>query len=73
MRIPLLLLLLQPITPAIAGGRHVTATVYDSWYHGRQTACGGTYRHWGVSAAHPWLSCGTRVRVSHQGLSLIHI
>ena len=67
MRIPLLLLLLQPITPAIAGGRHVTATVYDGWYHGRQTACGHTYQHWGVSAAHPWLPCGTRVRVSHQG------
>lgn len=51
-------------------GRPVTATVYDSWYHGRTTACGQTYQHWGVSAAHPWLPCGTPVRVSHQGRAL---
>ena len=50
-----------------AHARSVTATVYDGWYHGRQTACGGTYRHWDVSAAHPWLPCGTPVRVSHRG------
>jgi rare lipoprotein A (peptidoglycan hydrolase) len=52
-------------TPAHA--RTVTATVYDSWYHGRVAYCGQTYQHWGVSAAHPWLPCGTRVRVSHRG------
>jgi len=54
--------------PALAHhDRPVTATVYDGWYHGRVTACGQTYQHWGVSAAHPWIACGTRVRVSHQG------
>ena len=46
-------------------GRPVTATVYDSWYADRPTYCGGAYRHWGVSAAHPWLPCGTRVTVRH--------
>ncbi len=58
--------------PSLAhhSGRHVTATVYDPWYHGRTTACGQTYQHWGVSAAHPWLPCGTNVRVSHQGRSI---
>ncbi|MEN9489736.1 MAG: Lytic transglycosylase, partial [Pseudomonadota bacterium] len=67
-RIFLLIALLHQLTPpADAGGRAVTATVYDGWFHGRTTYCGGTYRHWGVSAAHPWLPCGTRVRVSHQG------
>jgi rare lipoprotein A len=50
-----------------AQARSVTATVYDGWYHGRTTYCGGTYRHWDVSAAHPWLPCGTPVRVSHRG------
>ena len=55
---------------APAQARHVTATVYDSWYAGRTTYCGQTYEHWGVSAAHPWLPCGTRVRVSHRGRSL---
>jgi rare lipoprotein A len=52
-------------------GRSVTATVYDGWYHGRTTACGQTYQHWGVSAAHPWLECGTKVRVSRKGRTLV--
>ena len=63
------LLLAAPVQ-AHHAGRHVTATVYDGWYHGRQTACGTTYQHWGVSAAHPWLPCGTPVRISHQGRTL---
>lgn len=50
-----------------AQARSVTATVYDGWFHGRTTYCGGTYQHWGISAAHPWLPCGTPVRVSHRG------
>lgn len=54
-----------------SGGRYVTATVYDSWYHGRTAACGQVYQHWGISAAHPWLPCGTRVTVSHRGRSLV--
>ena len=58
--------------PAFAhhSGRHVTATVYASEFHGRTTYCGQTYQHWGVSAAHPWLPCGTRVNVSHRGRQL---
>jgi rare lipoprotein A len=56
------ILLLSP-----AQARQVTATVYDGWYHGRTTYCGGAYRHWDVSAAHPWLPCGTRVTVQHRG------
>lgn len=55
---------------APAQARHVTATVYHEWYHGRTTYCGQTFQFWGVSAAHPWLPCGTRVRVSHRGRSL---
>ena len=50
--------------------RPVTATVYDGWFHGRVAYCGQTYQHWGISAAHPWLPCGTRVRVTHRGRSL---
>jgi rare lipoprotein A len=50
--------------------RTVTATVYDGWYHGRVAYCGSIYQHWGVSASHPWLPCGTRVRVTHRGRSL---
>ena len=62
-----LALLLLPLPVA---ARPVTATVYDGWYHGHTTACGGTYQHWGVSAAHPWLPCGTPVSVSHKGRQL---
>lgn len=66
--LPMLALLLQPAAQAY--GRPVTATVYDPWYSGRITYCGQTYQHWGVSAAHPWLECGTLVTVSHQGRRL---
>ena len=58
------------LLPLPAAARPVTATVYDGWYHGRTTACGGTYQHWGISAAHPWLPCGTPVQVSHHGKRL---
>ena len=65
------LLLLLAMLAAPAQARTVTATVYDPWYNGRPDYCGGTYRHWDVSAAHPWIPCGTRVRVTHQGRSLV--
>ena len=52
--------------PAVQA-RPVTATVYDQWYSGRTTYCGQTYQHWEVSAAHPWLPCGTKVTVNHKG------
>ena len=59
------------IQPAAANARPVTATVYAADFHGRPDACGGTYSDYRVSAAHPWLPCGTRVRVSHAGRSLV--
>lgn len=63
--------ILQQLTPQAHGhGRPVTGSVYDSWYDGRITACGNTYRHWGISAAHPWLPCGTRVRVTRGSRTL---
>jgi rare lipoprotein A len=65
------LLLLLAMLTAPAQARTVTATVYDGWYNGRADACGGTYRHWGVSAAHPWIRCGTLVTVTHRGRSLV--
>lgn len=52
-------------------GRQVTATVYASWYDGRLTACGQTFRWWGVSAAHPWLPCGTWLTVRRGQRSLV--
>ncbi len=52
-------------------GRSVTATTYHEWYHGRTTYCGQTYQHWDLSAAHPWLECGTKVRVTHGSRTLV--
>lgn len=66
------LLLLFPfvfVSPLQA--RVVTATVYDEWYHNRVTYCGQTYQHWGISAAHPWLPCNTKVTVTYNGRSLV--
>ena len=60
-----LLLLSMP-----ASARPVTATVYHPDFHSRTTYCGQTYQHWGISAAHPWLPCGTPVSVSHKGRTL---
>jgi len=65
------LLLLLAMLTAPAHARTVTATVYDGLYNGRADACGGTYRHWDLSAAHPWLPCNTRVRVTHGNRSLV--
>ena len=65
-------LLLLAMLAAPAQARTVTATVYDPWYNGQPDYCTGrAYQHWGISAAHPWLPCGTKVRVTHQGRSLV--
>ena len=59
--------ILQHLASMPVEARPVTATVYSDWYHGRVEYCGGIYQHWGISAAHPWLPCGTRVTVRHRG------
>ena len=51
--------------------RPVIATVYHSYYDGKPDYCGGIYRDNKVSAAHPWLPCGTRVNVQYKGRSLV--
>ncbi len=60
-------LLLQGPALAHHTGRPVTATVYHQEFNGEVAYCGSVYRHWGISAAHPWLPCGTIVRVAHGG------
>jgi len=66
------LLLLLALLAAPVQARTVTATVYDPWYAGRPDYCTGRpFQFWGISAAHPWLPCGTRVRVTHKGRSLV--
>jgi rare lipoprotein A len=62
--------LIAVLASSAVQARPVTATVYDGWYHGRTTYCGQTYQHWGISAAHPWLPCGTLVQVRRGNRSL---
>ena len=65
-------LLLLAMLAAPAQARTVTATVYDPWYAGRPDYCTGRpFQFWGISAAHAWLPCGTRVRVTHGNRSLM--
>lgn len=66
-----LLLWLACCLNAPAHARQVTATVYHPSFHGGVTYCGQTYQHWGISAAHPWLPCGTKLRLTHRGRSLV--
>jgi rare lipoprotein A (peptidoglycan hydrolase) len=66
----LLLLLAMLATPAQA--RTVTATVYHPDFNGQPDYCTGKpFRYWGISAAHPWIRCGTLVTVTHRGRSLV--
>jgi len=66
------LLLLLAMLAAPAQARTVTASVYHPDFSGQPDYCTGrAYQHWGISAAHPWLPCGTRVTVTHKGRSLV--
>jgi rare lipoprotein A len=56
---------------AHAAPERTIASVYASHYHGGRTACGQRYDHWGISAAHAWLPCGTRVTIRHAGKTLV--
>ena len=65
-------LLLLAMLAAPAQARTVTATVYHPDFNGQPDYCTGKpYRHWGLSAAHASIKCGTLVRVPHAGRSLV--
>jgi rare lipoprotein A len=66
-----LLALIALLTTSPANAETLTATVYHPWYAGRQDACNGRYDHWGVSVAHPTLPCGTKLRISRNGHSIV--
>ena len=66
------LFLMLAMLAAPAHSRPVTATVYHPDFNGQPEYCTGrAYQHWGISAAHPWLRCGTKVTVTHRGRSLV--
>ena len=66
------MVVLGSMLPSEVKARTVTASVYSDWYAGRPVYCTGRpYRHWGISAAHPYIRCGTLVTVTHKGRSLV--
>ncbi len=59
----------------VKGTRHSIegwATWYGPGFHGNTTACGEVFNMYALTAAHPSLPCGTRVRVTNlsNGLSV---
>src|SRR4051812_17935714 len=44
-----------------------TASYYGTGYHGRRSASGARYDQMGMTAAHPWLPFGTKVKVTLAG------
>jgi rare lipoprotein A len=50
-------------------GESGTASYYGTRYHGRRSASGARYDQMALTAAHPWLPFGTKVRVTLAGTS----
>jgi len=48
-------------------GEHGTASYYGAAHHGRKTASGVIFNQDALTAAHPWLPFGTKVRVTIHG------
>lgn len=58
-----------PQYPAEAG--QTTATWYGGGFHGRKMANGRRFNQWAMTAAHPSLKLGTRIRVRHKNRSVV--
>lgn len=50
-------------------GESGQASYYGPAYHGRRSASGLRFDQWALTAAHPWLPFGTKVRVVLAGSS----
>jgi rare lipoprotein A len=64
----------QPEAPAANDssswvGESGTASYYGTGYHGHRSASGVRYDQMALTAAHPWLPFGTKVRVTLAGTS----
>jgi rare lipoprotein A len=60
----------DPLPPAGTSawvGETGTASYYGPGYHGRQSASGSRFDQTRLTAAHPWLPFGSKVRVSLAG------
>lgn len=69
---PMFTLLLMATQIHAQGATMREASVYHSMYDGRRTACGQVYDHWGkATAAANDFKCGTRLKLTYEGKSLI--
>jgi rare lipoprotein A len=66
-----LLLGVSLLTPELALAGQTTATWYGHGFHGRRMANGKKFNQWAMTAAHPSLRLGTRIRVRHKGRSVV--
>lgn len=57
----------QTVEKAPWRGQTGTASYYGKPHHGRRTASGVRFDQMAMTAAHPWLPFGTRVRVTVEG------
>jgi rare lipoprotein A len=56
-----------PTKPAAWIGESGTASYYGPRYHGRRSASGARFDQTALTAAHPWLPFGTKVKVTLAG------
>jgi rare lipoprotein A len=54
----------HPLQETAWSGESGTASWYGPQHHGRRTASGSRFDQGALTAAHPWLPFGTRVRVT---------
>jgi rare lipoprotein A len=57
--------------PTVAEASCGQASWYGPGFHGRRTASGETFNQNDLTAAHPSLPFGTRVRVTRNGISVV--
>src|SRR5258707_1143631 len=55
---------IAPENPAAWVGETGTASYYGPVYHGRRSASGARFDQEALTAAHPWLPFGTKVKVT---------
>ena len=66
-----LLLGVSLLTPELALAGQTTATWYGNGFHGRRMANGKRFNQNAMTAAHPSLRLGSRIRVQYRGRSVM--
>ena len=62
---------LSLLLPEVAEARPASATYYGPGFHGRKMANGKRFNQNGLTAAHPSLRLGTRIKVRYRNRSVV--